>query len=146
MLRFFNRFERGQFDQESIKEETQKLHQFIESFMKEYSIQIEDIMFLGYSNGANMILAQLFYYPQDIYKAVLLHPMLPFTPQDDLDLHHTSILLTIGKNDELIPYNESVQLIEVLNKHHVSVTMKEYISGHMLTQEELDDVSLFLQQ
>lgn len=82
LTRFFERKSPGVFDQESMKEEASKLHLFISAWMKKYSMNIDQFVSLGYSNGANMLLATMFYYPELIKNVVLLRPMLPFQPKE----------------------------------------------------------------
>ncbi|MDQ5951848.1 MAG: phospholipase/carboxylesterase, partial [Patescibacteria group bacterium] len=64
MARFFERDEFGVFDQDSITTETKKLSEFIEAWKSNRAIANENTAFLGYSNGATMIVALAFYYPE----------------------------------------------------------------------------------
>lgn len=144
MLRFFRRFDLGNFDQENIRDETKKLSEFIQEWCKIHSRKVSDLAFLGYSNGANMILATVFYYPELIDKAVLLHPMLPFEPSDKLSLSDKSFLVTYGEKDQMIPASESTKVIEVLKKFGANVQIVSHNGGHEIQRNELEKFVRFL--
>jgi phospholipase/carboxylesterase len=142
--RFFRRLSEGVFDQESIREETHKLKQFIDTWMDEYKVSIDDLVFLGYSNGANMILATLFYTPELISKAVLLHTMLPFKPKKSLDLSKHSFFVSLGEEDPMISEVQQSELIQTLQSSQAQLTIKRYNSGHHISAKEVRDVVDFL--
>lgn len=145
MNRYFKRFSHGIFDQQSIREEAEKLRRFIEDWYKKSGVRKDKTVFLGYSNGANMLLATLLYYPQLFHSLVLLHPMLPFIPKEDnftLDTH--KIFLSYGVMDPLIPEVESIDVANVLVSRNAYVTIKEYNTGHEISPEEMKDIVEFL--
>ena len=143
MPRFFRRIRPGVFDQDNIKKEAEKLHQFVSNWRSEHSIQVNDLVFLGYSNGANMILATLFYHPQSIRFAVLLHPMLPFIPQD-ISLKEHSLLVSAGLHDPMVSLSQQKILEETLIEKDTNVIIKKYPGGHELSNQEIKDVIEFL--
>jgi phospholipase/carboxylesterase len=143
MLRFFMRFPDGSFDMESIEVETQKLNQFLGAWSETYQIPVEKMAFLGYSNGANMILATLFRYPTRINKAVLLHPMLPFEP-DTLDFTEKHFLVTQGKQDQMITFAEGKSVIKTLKDNGAHVETVVHEGGHEIRTEEVEAMQTFL--
>lgn len=145
MTRFFRRFSSGVFDQENITEETTKFSVFIEAWMKEKSLNSDQTSFLGYSNGANMILATLLRFPELIKNAILLHPMLPFSVEaNSLDLSNHSLLITHGLHDQMINENDYKAVKETLTSLYAKPILHQYHSGHEVTQQELKDVVRFL--
>ncbi len=145
MTRFFKRHALGVFDQENIKQEAEKLHKFITTWMEEHKITSEKLFFLGYSNGANMLLATLFYYPNILKHLVLLHPMLPFKIKDhSLDLSNHKIFVSMGQYDEMVPKSQREELVETLKSSGAKLTIKEYPGGHEIGEEEINDVVEFL--
>lgn len=142
MPRFFKRLSEGVFDQGSIKEEAEKLSLFLNAWYKKYETSPDNTIFIGYSNGANFILATLFIYPELIKKAAVLHAMLPFTP-DKLDLANHTILLTRGTQDPIITPAQSAALVDVLNQTKATLSVLETDSGHAITQEELEALHTF---
>ncbi|CAN5166804.1 alpha/beta hydrolase [soil metagenome] len=142
MNRFFRRLSFGNFDQDNIKEETAKLKEFIEAWQKEH---VEELTFLGYSNGANMLLATLFYYPEMINKVALLHSMLPFQiSPNTINLSKHTILMTYGAQDPMATIEESNKVITTLKSMRAQLTVKEYPSGHGIRDQEIEDIIAFL--
>ncbi len=144
MNRFFRRISFGVFDQENIKEEAGKLGTFIRSWMEKHKVSSEDLTFLGYSNGANMLCAMLFYYPQLMKNLVLLHPMLPFEPEFNQKYSDTRAFVSIGLQDHMISPSESKKVVDTLERLGVECTIKEYDSGHGVTEQEIRDIVGYL--
>lgn len=145
MNRYFKRSAAGVFDQENIREETQKMSRFLKAWEKKFAVTPDTSIFLGYSNGANMILAMLFYYPDLIKNSVLLHPMLPFEPEPTTRLTDHTVYVSIGSRDTMIPFDESIKTTQVLTDMGANLTVKEYNSGHGITDQEIDDVAGYLE-
>lgn len=144
MNRFFERTALGVFNQESIQVETQKLANFLESWLAEHNLTTKQTAFIGYSNGANMILSLLFSFPELVSKAVLLHPMLPFIPQEKIALNDKSIVLTYGENDQIITTEESGKVSATLQQLGADVTIIKHSGGHQIQQNEVTALENFL--
>lgn len=138
MNRFFKRNDSGIFDQNNIKEETSKLHQFIIGQSSNKSK-----IALGYSNGANFILSTIFYYPTIFTKVILLHPMLPFIPKP-INLSNLSALVTFGNRDNLISPRQSRQVVKTLQSNKATVTIHETPSDHQINPTEIEQIHRFL--
>jgi phospholipase/carboxylesterase len=145
MNRFFARLELGVFDQDSIRQESAKLATFLKAWCIENQYQLDQLVFLGFSNGANMILAMLFLFPEVITQAVVLHPMLPFEPPN-IDLSDKRLLVTYGIQDPMVPLAQSIHLLKVLKQLNVTVESLELPGGHGVTNQELTDVLEFLEK
>lgn len=143
LSRFFKRISVGVFDQQSILDETSKMQLFISDWCDAHTTRAEDLLFLGYSNGANMILATLFYYPLLIKTSVLLHPMLPFTPEN-ISLAGHSIFITNGSQDQMVPKNDQLNLVKVLQSQGATPISKTYQGGHGISPTEMHDITKFL--
>ena len=128
------------FDEDNIRQEVDKLSEFISSFTGKYNTNIKDRVYLGYSNGANMVLALTFLYPSLVDTAVLLHPMLPLKPPH-LQLDEKTFIVTYGKNDQMIPAEDSVEVIEILGKAGAKVLDFSHNDGHGINKEELEFVA-----
>ncbi len=143
MTRFFKRLSLGVFDQTSIKIESEKFHAFISAWKKEHSLSSTKVFGLGYSNGANMLLATVFKYPEAIQNLVLLHPMLPFLPTDMVLKQH-AIFMSYSFDDQMISEEQSLDLIDVLIESKAQLSIKEYSTGHEISPQELNDVIKYL--
>lgn len=144
MARFFERKDLGVFDRQSIEQEAKKLKEFIQSWKKSHKLDTDQTAFLGYSNGANMILALVFLYPNQVSKAVLLHPMLPFVPEND-NLTGKSLLVTYGETDQMIPLRVSKKLVDTLTNLKVNLQIVSHPGGHELRNVELESLIQFLE-
>jgi len=145
MNRFFKRISFGVFDEENIRNEAQKLADFIQTFIKDNSLTTNDVTFLGFSNGANMILALLMLHPQVVSKAVLLHPMMPLE-ETKIDLSQHKIAISYGETDQMITPQQSKQVITFLENAGVEVATFSHQGGHGVTKEEVMFVKQFLRK
>lgn len=135
MPRFFARLAMGVFDMASIEAETDKLAAFLSRWYAEHDTDARSATFIGYSNGANMILATLFRHPTVIANAALLHSMLPFEPPQ-LNLMSKRFLVTSGERDPLMPPGEVQRVIAVLQAGGADVDAFAHPGGHELTHTE----------
>jgi len=145
--RFFKRHEVGFFDQQSLTEESEKLVAFIATWVSENASKAKHLVFIGNSNGANMILATLLKHPDAIKTAVLLHAMVPFEfDAKSVDFSDKKLFVSIGKKDEYITPLEQEKLATTLQATKASLTIKKYENGHTISKEEIRDVIAFLKK
>jgi phospholipase/carboxylesterase len=137
MPRFFRRLALGVFDEEDLKRRTLELADFIEAAAEGYGLDRGAIVALGYSNGANIAASLLFMRPQTVRHAALLHAMVPFELEEDPDLFTSSILLTGGRSDPLVPVEQTRRLGEIFTRCGARVTLELQPGGHELTHEEV---------
>jgi phospholipase/carboxylesterase len=135
MRRFFARKAMGVFDQQSIKNETDKLAAFLATFYEDRALEVDMAVFVGFSNGANMILATLLRHAHVIQNAALLHAMLPFEPPD-VDLAGRRVLVTYGLSDNMIPPGEGERVAAALELRGAQVQVFAHGGGHQITAEE----------
>jgi phospholipase/carboxylesterase len=143
LTRFFIRTPEGVFDQASIQQETKKLAKFLEAWYKKFGLTAKDVAFVGYSNGANMILAMTLLYPELIHRAVLLHPLLPIKPKK-VDLSGKAFLISYGENDQLITPEQTQEVIETLQKFGAKIETVTHPGGHEVKKEEVVALRRFL--
>lgn len=141
MRRFFVRTSMGVFDQDSIRTEAAKLQKFISTWVSENPKQ--QLSWLGYSNGANMILAMVFLHPELVQRAVLLHPMLPFVPKK-MDFSDKDFLVSFGDADLMIAPQESRKVTALLKSFGAQVREVSHEGGHEVRNEEVEKVKVFL--
>ena len=77
MPRFFRRLAEGIFDEEDLVYRTKELNQFLDEASQKYEFDRENVIAIGYSNGANIAASLLFHYPGCFKAAILHHPMVP---------------------------------------------------------------------
>jgi phospholipase/carboxylesterase len=135
MSRFFARSAPGVFDQDSIATESDKLADFLQAWYVEHDLSASQAALVGFSNGANMLLATLWRYPAVIQQAALLHSMQVFAPPA-VDLAGKRVLVTLGLADTMIPPGESEQVAAALTARGAEVQLFMHSGGHQITAGE----------
>jgi len=138
MPRFFRRLAEGVFDEEDLVLRTEELKQFIDDSAKEYQFDRNNVVAIGYSNGANIAGSLLFHYQDSLKGAILFHPMVPRRGIELPDLSGTSVFIGAGKNDPLCPPQESNDLMELLQNAGAQVQVHWENHGHQLTRGEVE--------
>jgi phospholipase/carboxylesterase len=102
------------------------------------------VLGLGYSNGANMLASMLFAAPDLFDAAVLMHPLIPFTPKMRGSLAGRRILITAGRHDPICPPDLTERLAGDLRAAQADVTVEWHEGGHEVRPNEIDAARLFL--
>lgn len=137
MPRFFRRLAMGVFDVEDLKLRTDELAEFIRWGRSEYKFD-GPIVAVGYSNGANIAGSLLLQHPGLLAGAALLHAMVPYDAPAALDLAGTSVLMTAGERDPMIPLDQTRALERILRSAGAEVELHLEPGGHELSQAEVD--------
>ena len=145
MPRFFRRLEEGIFDLEDLKIRTNELAEFIIKSSLVYKFDMERIIAVGYSNGANMGASLLLSRPEVLAGALLFRAMVPFIPDILPDLSKKAIILLEGLYDPIVNRANAVSLLELFTKTHSNVTLEWQDSGHNITQEDIASAKKWLE-
>lgn len=137
MPRFFKRLAEGVFDIEDLIFRTNELNQFLEDAAKEYQFDRNNIVAIGYSNGANIAASLLFHYADALKGAILHHPMVPRRGIELPNLEGKNVFIAAGVNDPICPQQESIDLQALLESAGASVEVKWENFGHQLTMSEV---------
>src|SRR3954453_4391341 len=138
MPRFFRRVAEGVFDEEDLIFRTKELNEFLNDAAKKYDFDRENILAIGYSNGANIAAGLLFHYQNALKGAILHHPMVPRRGIDLPDLSGKSVFIAAGTNDPICSPMESAELQSLLEKAHADVELHWENRGHQLTSQEVE--------
>jgi predicted esterase len=136
MARFFRRLAEGVFDEEDLRIRTQSLGRFVAEAATEYGFDSTRVIAIGYSNGANIAASLLLREPDRLAGAALLHAMVPFTPQELPNLTGKPIFLSSGRNDPIVPQENSQRLADLYRSAGANVEHYWHNSGHSLSQDE----------
>lgn len=137
MPRFFRRLAEGVFDMEDLIFRTNELHAFLDEAAVKYGFDRNNIVAVGYSNGANIAASLLFHYSDSLKGAVLHHPMVPRRGIKLPNLSGVPVLIAAGVNDPICPQQESLVLKALLEGANAVVEMKWENYGHQLTMNEV---------
>ena len=135
--RFFRRLAEGVFDLEDLKRRTDELADFILAAAQAYHFDLTKLIAVGYSNGANIAASILLRRPGLLRAAVLLRAMVPFEPEELPNLNGVRIWIGGGKQDTIIPRENTERLASILSAAGADVSAHFFEAGHALTSIEL---------
>lgn len=138
MPRFFRRLAEGIFDEEDLIFRTKELNEFLNEAAKTYEFDRNNIIAIGYSNGANIAASLLFHYEDALKAAVLHHPMVPRRGIQLPNLAETAVFIAAGTNDPICAPSESEELKTLLENANANVIMHWENRGHQLTMGEVE--------
>ncbi|WHY86547.1 alpha/beta hydrolase [Neobacillus novalis] len=138
MPRFFRRLAEGVFDEEDLIYRTKELNEFLDEAAEKYGFDRDNIIAIGYSNGANIAASLLFHYQNALKGAILHHPMVPRKGMDLPDLSGKSVFIAAGTNDPICSPMESAELQSLLEKANANVELHWENRGHQLTMQEVE--------
>lgn len=138
MPRFFKRLAEGVFDEEDLRYRTRELKNYMEEAAIKYGFERQNVVVIGYSNGANMAGSLLFHYEDVFAGAILLHPMVPLRKIPIPEMTNLPIFIGAGKNDPICPPEETKELERMLAMKNADVTVHWGNDGHQLTYAEID--------
>jgi len=137
-LRYFKRTGEGVYDLDDLALRVDKMAGFLGAIKGD-----APLYGLGYSNGANIIAAVMFKYPDLFDAAVLMHPLIPFTPDPQPGLAGKRVLITAGQRDPICPPAGTQALIDYFSAQGVPVEVYWHSGGHEVRQDELVAIQQF---
>jgi phospholipase/carboxylesterase len=138
MPRFFRRLAEGVFDEEDLIFRTKELNEFLDEAAVKYDFDRDNIIAIGYSNGANIAASLLFHYQDALKGAILHHPMVPRQGMELPDLTGKHVFIAAGTNDPICSPLESAELQSLLEQANANVALHWEHRGHQLTKEEVE--------
>ncbi|MDF2684648.1 alpha/beta hydrolase [Brevibacillus centrosporus] len=138
MPRFFRRLAEGVFDEEDLIFRTKELNDFLDQAALEYQFDRDNLVAVGYSNGANIAGSLLFHYADALKGAILYHPMVPRRGIPLPDLTGVPIFIGAGTNDPICSPQETEELSHLLKGAGAPVALQWANYGHQLTAAEVN--------
>jgi len=135
--RFFRRLAEGVFDLEDLKFRTNELADFVIDASKTYNFDLQRVIAVGYSNGANIAASMLLLRPEILSSAILFRPMVPFVPEALHDLDGKHIFMSSGIYDPIVSKQDAEKLFGLFKNAGANVSLNWQESGHELTIEEI---------
>ena len=144
MPRFFRRFSHGVFDLEDLKFRTEELLDFIEASATKYGFDRENVVAMGYSNGANIAATLLLLHERSLAGAILFRPMMTLTPHKVPDLSGRKVLVCAGDRDSIIDPAKTSELISFFRTAHADVSVHYHPGGHELGSDDFEAAQKWL--
>ena len=141
--RWYVRISATEFDQDDIRKEAQAFADFLKDKMAAEKLDLKRAIFIGYSNGANLIAAMALLDPNLIHRAVLLRAMPVLHAAPEVDLRRSRFLSVAGKKDKIYaPFAPALE--ELLRDRGATVDSYTIAAGHLLGKEDVKVVSDWL--
>ena len=137
MPRFFRRVAEGVFDLDDLKKRTNELADFVAAAAQRYGFTADNVVAVGYSNGANIAASMLLLRPKTLRGAVLFRAMVPLVPESLPDLSSVCVWIGAGSEDPIIPTSETQRLVELLRSAGADVTIRFARAGHGLSNDDI---------
>ena len=137
MPRFFRRIADGVFDMEDLRFRTDELYNYVNEAASVYEFNRDNVIVVGYSNGANIAAAMMFYKEKSLRGALLHHPMVPDRGATLPSLQGIDVWIGAGTNDFMCPPHESEDLQAMLQAAGANVHVDWFNYGHQLTTQEV---------
>lgn len=142
--RWFRRNGPMSFDQADIANEADAFAAFIDGAIHAYGLDPERIVYIGYSNGANLLNAMLSLHPHVIRRAVLLRSMTVLENPTAVDMSDTNVLVIAGEKDLYGPYAQP--LAKHLRDNGAKVELETIPAGHDLNDADVPVIQAWLKR
>jgi phospholipase/carboxylesterase/glyoxalase family protein len=142
--RFFRRLAEGVFDLEDLKFRTNELADFIIDASKTYDFDLQHVIAVGYSNGANIAASMLLLHPEILSSAILFRAMVPLVPERLPNLTNKHIFMSSGLYDPIVTKQEAENLFGLFKNAGANVSLSWQKSGHELTMDEIQKAKEWL--
>ena len=139
--RFFKRVAEGVFDPKEVRSRGEELARFIRAAAVTYRLDPSRIFALGYSNGANIASTVMLIEPGSIQASILLRPMLVYEPPEKNDLSGSSVFISAGRMDPIVPTASVEQLAQLFRSTNADVTLKWQLAAHSLVPSEVREAA-----
>lgn len=133
MNRFFKRLGEGKYDLEDLEYRTNRLISFLKEASERYSFDLSKAIPVGFSNGSNIAISMILHPYTSFEKALLYAPLYPVDLANNKDLSDMNVLLSMGKNDPIVPVEASENVITIFESRGAQVE-QVWVNSHELTQ------------
>lgn len=135
--RFFRRLAEGVFDLDDLHSRTKDLIGFVSAAAEEYGFDRKQLIAVGFSNGANIAGSVLLTDPDVLSEAILFRPMVPFVPEQPLNLTDKRVFIGAGRSDPIVPAEHPERLADLLRVFGADVTLSWQQGSHALTRPDV---------
>jgi phospholipase/carboxylesterase len=140
--RFFRRRAEGVYDMADRATRTATMADFVAAHVA--AARPSRVLGLGYSNGANILASVIFARPELFDAAVLMHPLIPWTPPPAPV--RTRVLITAGERDPIAPPAGSRALADWFRAQGAEAETVWHPGGHEVGRAEVAGIGRFLQE
>lgn len=142
--RWFRRIDATTVDQADLRGEAEAFAAFVGAAISDYGLDGDRLVFLGYSNGANLLAAVIQLHPGIVRRAILLRGMQTMEPPEAADLAGTRVLLLDGRDDRLVRSGST--LADGLRARGANVDARTLSAGHAMSGADVTEAAGWLRQ
>ena len=106
-----------------MKFRTNELADFVIDASKTYNFDLQHIIAVGYSNGANIAASMLLLRPEILSSAILFRAMVPLVPQILPNLTKKHIFMSSGLYDPIVSRQEADRLFGLFKKAGANISL-----------------------
>lgn len=139
MARYFHRTSEGVYDMDDLSLRVRVMAEFVQV----ETAGAEQTIGIGYSNGANIMAAMSFLYPNTFDVMILMHPLIPWEPAAQPGLKEKNILITAGGNDPICPQARTSALADYYEGQGAYVRTVWHEGGHEIAETEVSAIRDF---
>jgi len=136
--RFFRRLAEGVFDEKDVVERAHQLGEFVSSAARKYGFNVNALITVGYSNGANIASAMMLLGALKPHGAILFRPMVPLSRPPQHSLDDCEVLISGGRFDPIATPDQVNALANLLRERRAQVDVRMQESGHELTDRDVE--------
>lgn len=135
--RFFRRLAEGVFDEADVTARARELSAFVEAAAARYNIDMDALIAVGYSNGANIAAAMILLGIAPFRQAILLRAMVPLSDLKPSTPKPSRILISNGRIDPIAQPENTERLAELLRKSGAEVDLIFQSASHGLVPNDI---------
>lgn len=143
MRRYFKRLAEGIYDEADLAQRGDILAAEIQEAADTYGFAIENVVLVGYSNGANIAIRLLLTHPTVFTKAILYHSMYPVKHLPTPDLSKTHVFMSFGTHDPIVSAEDAAYVSSIFSDRQAEVT-DSWTPSHQLTYQEVEASKVWL--
>ncbi len=134
-------------DEATLRASLDALAEFLDAVKSAYPIDPERVVLLGFSQGAVMSLGAHALRPESVAGVIALSGYFPIEVESEAgNLVGRPAFVAHGVYDDIIPVEAGRRTRDLLERHGVGLTYREYSMAHQVSAEEMGDVRGWLDQ
>ena len=132
-------------DEATLRASLDALAEFLDTVKGAYPVDLERVVLLGFSQGAVMALGAQALRPDTVAGVIALSGYFPIEVESEADsLVGRPAFVAHGVYDDIIPVEAGRRTRDLLDRHGVDLTYREYRMAHQVSAEEMAEARAWL--